>query len=38
MDETESERMECMEVWGGNQAIQREFETPGLRISVYSRP
>ncbi len=27
-----------MEVWGGNQAVERCFETPGLRIWIYSRP
>lgn len=34
----DSERMQCMEVWGGNQAVQRDFETPGLRIWVYNQP
>jgi sigma-B regulation protein RsbU (phosphoserine phosphatase) len=38
MDQSASERMECMEVWGGNQAIERKFQTPGLKIWVYSRP
>ena len=38
MDQPASERMECMEVWGGNQAIERKFLTPGLKIWVYSRP
>ena len=38
MDPSASERMECMEVWGGNQAIERKFQTPGLKIWVYSRP
>lgn len=27
-----------MEVWGGNQATERKFQAPGLKISVYSRP
>lgn len=38
MEPFDSERMNCMEVWGGNQAIQRRFQTPGLKIWVYSRP
>ena len=27
-----------MEVWGGNQAVDRNMENPGLRIWVYSKP
>lgn len=27
-----------MEVWGGNQAVERNFLTPGLKIWIYSRP
>jgi sigma-B regulation protein RsbU (phosphoserine phosphatase) len=38
MEQFDSERMNCMEVWGGNQAIQSQFQTPGLKIWVYSRP
>ena len=38
MDHSAPERMECMEVWGGNQAIERKFQTPGLDIWVYGRP
>ena len=30
--------MQCMEVWGGNQAVERCFQTPGLRIAIYNRP
>lgn len=30
--------MECMEVWGGNQAIDSVVSTPGLDIAVYSLP
>ena len=30
--------MECMEVWGGNHAIDRGFQTAGLTIWIYSRP
>ena len=33
-----SERMQCMEVWGGNQSIEKSFEAPGLDIYVHSRP
>jgi sigma-B regulation protein RsbU (phosphoserine phosphatase) len=38
MHQSDPERMECMEVWGGNQAIQRKFLTPGLKIWVNSQP
>lgn len=38
MNKTDAERMECMEVWGGNQATDRTVQTPGLKIWVYSRP
>jgi serine phosphatase RsbU (regulator of sigma subunit) len=27
-----------MEVWGGNRATNQSFETPGLKIWIYSRP
>lgn len=27
-----------MEVWGGNQAVDRQIEAPGLRIWAYSKP
>jgi serine phosphatase RsbU (regulator of sigma subunit) len=30
--------LQCMEIWGGNQAINRSANTPGLDIWVYSRP
>ncbi|QDT09028.1 Phosphoserine phosphatase RsbU [Planctomycetes bacterium K23_9] len=30
--------MQCMEVWGGNQAVDRTIETPGLRIWAFSKP
>jgi serine phosphatase RsbU (regulator of sigma subunit) len=32
------ERMQCMEVWGGNRATAQSFETAGLRIWAYSQP
>lgn len=38
MADRDTERMECMELWGGNQAVQRHFETSGLKIWIYSRP
>lgn len=34
----DSERMQCMEVWGGNRAVARSFQAAGLRIWMYSRP
>lgn len=35
---TNSDRMHCMEVWGGNSPVDRGFEVPGLEVWVYSRP
>ncbi|QDT24739.1 Stage II sporulation protein E (SpoIIE) [Gimesia panareensis] len=34
----QSRKMECMEVWGGNQPVDRELTTTGLDIWVYSKP
>lgn len=33
-----SERMQCMEVWGGNRATWSQFSVPGLDLWVYSEP
>jgi phosphoserine phosphatase RsbU/P len=33
-----SARMQCMEIWGGNRAIEKHFDAPGLDIFVYSAP
>lgn len=30
--------MQCMEIWGGNQAIDTGLAMPGLDVWVYSRP
>lgn len=30
--------MGCMEIWGGNRAIAKSFEAPGLDIFVHSQP
>src|SRR6187402_1776010 len=30
--------MQCMEVWGGNQAFDSSLALPGLDAWVYSRP
>ena len=32
------QRMQCMEVWGGNCEVDRSFEMPGLNTWVYSQP
>lgn len=32
------ERMKCMEIWGGNRAIEKSFEAPGIDIHVHSAP
>ena len=34
----EPERMTCMEIWGGNRAIDKYFEAPGIDIYVHSAP
>lgn len=31
-------RMQCMELWGGNQATNKSFSAPGLDLFVYSEP
>jgi len=38
MYKTDSESMKCMEIWGGNQAIDQSLQMPGLKVWVYSRP
>ena len=35
---SEPERMRCMEIWGGNRAIDKRFLAPGLDIYVHSVP
>src|SRR5271156_6368743 len=30
--------MHCMEIWGGNQAVDSAVSTPGLDVWVYSQP
>ncbi|MBL8849366.1 MAG: serine/threonine-protein phosphatase [Planctomycetaceae bacterium] len=32
------DQMQCMEVWGGNFAVEREFQTSGLDVWLYSQP
>ena len=32
------ERMQCLEVWGGNRAVDRALTTTGLDVCVYSSP
>lgn len=34
----ETDRMNCMEVWGGNSHVDRGLRTPGLQVWVYSQP
>jgi sigma-B regulation protein RsbU (phosphoserine phosphatase) len=38
MPTRESERMQCMEVWGGNQQVDRVLQTTGLEVWMYSQP
>jgi sigma-B regulation protein RsbU (phosphoserine phosphatase) len=33
-----TDRMHCMEVWGGNSHVDRGLTTPGLQVWVYSQP
>jgi phosphoserine phosphatase RsbU/P len=33
-----AERMQCMEIWGGNRALSKSFQAPGLDIHVHSAP
>ncbi len=33
-----TDRMQCMEVWGGNAPADRGLAVPGLEVFVYSRP
>lgn len=33
-----SDSLQCMEVWGGNSGISRNFHLPGLDVWLYSRP
>jgi sigma-B regulation protein RsbU (phosphoserine phosphatase) len=32
------DRLQCMEIWGGNRSIYRTVTTPGLDIAIFSRP
>lgn len=34
----DSQQMQCMEIWGGNRKIERNFQTSGLNIFVQSQP
>ena len=33
-----AEKMQCMEVWGGNRPTWSQFNVPGLDVWVYSQP
>lgn len=35
---SQPEHMQCMEVWGGNTAVDKWFDMPGLTAWVYSQP
>ena len=34
----ESQRMQCMEVWGGNVRVERHFQMPGLDVWISCEP
>jgi len=38
MSSIPADKMECMEVWGGNQPVNRMLTTTGLDIWAYSKP
>jgi sigma-B regulation protein RsbU (phosphoserine phosphatase) len=38
MSQPTSEKMQCMEVWGGNKATWSQFSVPGLDLWVHSEP
>lgn len=38
MATTNAERMQCMEVWGGNRQVDRALKTTGLDVWIYSKP
>ncbi|MCC6969875.1 MAG: serine/threonine-protein phosphatase [Phycisphaerales bacterium] len=38
MPSSEPHTLQCMEVWGGNDAVQSAVKMPGLDAWVYSRP
>ncbi len=37
-DAQDSERMQCMEVWGGNVRVEKHFQMPGLDVWVSCQP
>lgn len=37
-DPSPTQVLQCMEIWGGNRAVERAVSTPGLDIWVSSRP
>lgn len=38
MSKAASQKMQCMEVWGGNRATWSQFSVPGLDLWVHSEP
>ena len=38
MGQPTAEKMQCMEVWGGNRATWSQFGVPGLDVWLYSEP
>ncbi len=37
-DPKPAQGLQCMEIWGGNRAVERAASTPGLDVWVYGRP
>ncbi|MFO0848253.1 MAG: PP2C family protein-serine/threonine phosphatase [Gemmataceae bacterium] len=37
-DSPTAQALQCMEIWGGNRAVERAVSTPGLDVWVSSRP
>ena len=32
------DKFSCIEIWGGNKSIDKDFQTPGLEFSIFSQP
>jgi serine phosphatase RsbU (regulator of sigma subunit) len=37
-DALDEQALQCMEIWGGIEPVDREFSTPGLDLWVFSQP
>jgi len=37
-DDSGQHTLQCMEIWGGIEPVERSVSTPGLDLWVFSRP